>query len=219
MNPLNENLLLKPADQQIDPDEWPCYVLKDAIVYRKDGKTPTNLLHTELEGPFILRGQLKVSKEQKANRKSYSSTSTRDGGTDAFKFSSQMHQVKLSRLRRLKNFLLMIAHQYGPKGSLDGSSFDQLPFTNRYMRKWLKASSCIIFLLIHTLPQESTRSRQKLQNTWMWANCSILWVIHLLYLRFADNSFLSSRSKNISQNWIETRSPSCSGITAPFFFR
>jgi hypothetical protein len=60
---LTEEEVLQPVSKDLQPDNWPCFVLNGAVVYGKDGKTPANLLHAELEGPLIVRGKLEVDKE------------------------------------------------------------------------------------------------------------------------------------------------------------
>jgi hypothetical protein len=60
---LTEEDVLQSAPKDLDPDNWPCFVLKEAVVYGKDGRTPTNLLDAELEGPLCVRGKLEVDKE------------------------------------------------------------------------------------------------------------------------------------------------------------
>lgn len=58
-----EEDVLQAVSKELDSDNWPCFVLKEAVVYGKDGRTPTNLLHAELEGPLMVRGKLEVDKE------------------------------------------------------------------------------------------------------------------------------------------------------------
>ncbi|XXG99766.1 hypothetical protein Hte_006107 [Hypoxylon texense] len=58
-----EDSVLKPASTRIHTDDWPCFLLADATVYHQDG-TLANLLHVDLEGPFITRGRLEVEKDQ-----------------------------------------------------------------------------------------------------------------------------------------------------------
>lgn len=69
MRLLSEEEVLQPAPWGISTDDWPIYLLKDAVVYSKDGKTPANLLHAELEGPFSIHGKLEVDKEHNHLRK------------------------------------------------------------------------------------------------------------------------------------------------------
>ncbi|KAI1776349.1 hypothetical protein F4818DRAFT_413840 [Hypoxylon cercidicola] len=58
-----EESVLKPASAQVHTDDWPCFLLADATVYHQNG-TLANLLHVDLEGPFITRGRLEVEKDQ-----------------------------------------------------------------------------------------------------------------------------------------------------------
>jgi hypothetical protein len=59
-----ESSVLKPAPRDISDNDWPCYVLKDATVYRKDGKTLANPLLVHLEGPLVVRGILEVAEDE-----------------------------------------------------------------------------------------------------------------------------------------------------------
>lgn len=56
--------VLKPSVPDQDPDDWPCFELKDAVVYSKDGKRFASLLLAELEGPFTIQGTLHLTSEQ-----------------------------------------------------------------------------------------------------------------------------------------------------------
>ncbi|KAI0166846.1 hypothetical protein GGR52DRAFT_77104 [Hypoxylon sp. FL1284] len=58
-----EETVLKPASTRMHTDDWPCFLLADATVYHQDG-TIANLLHVDLEGPFITRGRLEIEKDQ-----------------------------------------------------------------------------------------------------------------------------------------------------------
>jgi hypothetical protein len=60
---LTEEDVLQSTSKELDPDNWPCFVLREAVVYGKDGRTPANLLHAELEGPLTVRGILEVDKD------------------------------------------------------------------------------------------------------------------------------------------------------------
>ncbi|KFY48696.1 hypothetical protein V495_01115 [Pseudogymnoascus sp. VKM F-4514 (FW-929)] len=60
---LSESEVLQPVSHTVGSDDWPIYLLKDAVVYGKDGESLANLLHTELEGPFSIRGKLVVDRE------------------------------------------------------------------------------------------------------------------------------------------------------------
>lgn len=51
----------------VDSDAWPCFVLKDAVVYRKteDGQLQiANVCNVDLEGPFIVRGKLEIDPQE-----------------------------------------------------------------------------------------------------------------------------------------------------------
>ena len=60
--------LLPPKTQE--SDYWPCYVLRDAVVYHQDehGNPEThwmgNLLQITYDGPFVVRGKLDVQNNE-----------------------------------------------------------------------------------------------------------------------------------------------------------
>ncbi|KAL7625081.1 hypothetical protein AAE478_004295 [Parahypoxylon ruwenzoriense] len=58
-----EDSVLKPVSARVHTDDWPCFLLTDATVYHRDG-TMANLLHVDLEGPFIVRGRVEIEKDQ-----------------------------------------------------------------------------------------------------------------------------------------------------------
>jgi len=60
-----EKAVLKYVPQEMDSDDWPIFLLEDATVFLKDGRTIGNLLHAELQGPFTVRGKLVVEKEDR----------------------------------------------------------------------------------------------------------------------------------------------------------
>ncbi|ROW05975.1 hypothetical protein VPNG_08462 [Cytospora leucostoma] len=63
---LQETSVLKPT-KITNSDHWPCIVLKEAVVYRKskDGQLIiANVCNVDLEGPFVIRGQLDIELEQ-----------------------------------------------------------------------------------------------------------------------------------------------------------
>ena len=64
---LKETDVLKPAPPNVDTDEWPCFPLSDATVYRPDG-TIANILNVALEGPLIVRGKLIIEKDHEEFR-------------------------------------------------------------------------------------------------------------------------------------------------------
>ncbi|KAL1838861.1 hypothetical protein VTJ49DRAFT_2114 [Mycothermus thermophilus] len=56
--------MLKPVDKtKDDEDEWPIFELKNATIYRKDGRTLANPLLVHVEGPLIVRGHVMVDLE------------------------------------------------------------------------------------------------------------------------------------------------------------
>ncbi len=55
--------MLKPVSKETDDDEWPCFVLKDAVIYHKDGVRIANPLLVDMEGPFIVRGYLNIDEK------------------------------------------------------------------------------------------------------------------------------------------------------------
>jgi hypothetical protein len=60
---INEKTALKPVPKALDADDWPCFVLEDTTIYKKDGLTFGNLLNAELEGSFVVRGRLMVDED------------------------------------------------------------------------------------------------------------------------------------------------------------
>ena len=53
---------MKPTETT-DSDNWPVFLLKDAVVYRKskDGQLSiANVCNVDTEGPFLVRGQLDI---------------------------------------------------------------------------------------------------------------------------------------------------------------
>ncbi|KAK0636216.1 hypothetical protein B0T17DRAFT_482119 [Bombardia bombarda] len=55
--------LLKPKAADQPDDNWPVFVLTDAVIYRADGTTLANPLHTHLDGPMIIRGRLELDED------------------------------------------------------------------------------------------------------------------------------------------------------------
>jgi len=55
-----ETLLLKPRPQDLVEDDWPTFVMTDAVIYCPDGKTLGNPLLIERQGPFIVHGHVEV---------------------------------------------------------------------------------------------------------------------------------------------------------------
>lgn len=63
---MDETRVLQPlSSNSEDSNDWPCFVLKDAVVLHKDGKRLANPLLIDTEGPFIVRGKLEVDREQR----------------------------------------------------------------------------------------------------------------------------------------------------------
>lgn len=63
---VNEKDILKPVSQEDDPDDWPCHILQQAVIFSDDRKSMVNLLEAELHGPFIVQGKLEVDKQYKS---------------------------------------------------------------------------------------------------------------------------------------------------------
>ncbi|GAB1315041.1 hypothetical protein MFIFM68171_05251 [Madurella fahalii] len=59
-----ESSILKPSPRGIPDNDWPCYVLTDATIYRKDGKTLANPLLVHVQGPLVIRGLLEVDDDE-----------------------------------------------------------------------------------------------------------------------------------------------------------
>ena len=59
-----ERDVLKPCQADIDDNEWPVYVLSDAVVYEKDGKTMGNPLFVNKVGPMVIRGRLEIEDDE-----------------------------------------------------------------------------------------------------------------------------------------------------------
>jgi hypothetical protein len=62
-----EASILKPVSPDTHSDDWPCFLLSDASVHRRDGSL-VNQLHVDLEGPFIVRGRLEIEKDNEKYR-------------------------------------------------------------------------------------------------------------------------------------------------------
>jgi hypothetical protein len=58
---LSEEDVLVPVSAKIHADDWPCFVLKQAVVLDDDGEV-ANLLHAEVIGPLVVRGKLHLDK-------------------------------------------------------------------------------------------------------------------------------------------------------------
>ncbi|CAK7204048.1 hypothetical protein SEUCBS139899_006799 [Sporothrix eucalyptigena] len=59
-----ESAVLKPKDPTAVEDDWPIFVLNDAIVYRPDGVTMANAILVAKEGPCTVRGRLEVEDKE-----------------------------------------------------------------------------------------------------------------------------------------------------------
>jgi hypothetical protein len=70
---VKENTVLKPVTPGSDDSTWPVFVLKEATIYRKDGRTLANPLMAHLEGPYIIRGVLEVDDSEHYSRRMYHS--------------------------------------------------------------------------------------------------------------------------------------------------
>lgn len=57
-----DSVAFKPATSQ-DHNDWPIFLLESATVYTRDGTALANLLNTELQGPFVVRGKLVVERD------------------------------------------------------------------------------------------------------------------------------------------------------------
>lgn len=63
-----EAKVLKSVDKDAHhPDDWPTFPLEDATVHKTDGSL-ANLLNVELQGPFVIRGRLRVDTEHEEFR-------------------------------------------------------------------------------------------------------------------------------------------------------
>jgi hypothetical protein len=66
---MKETSVMRSIPSGMPSDDWPCFVLTDAVVYHRDGRTMANPLHADLEGPFMVRGKLEVEdREQQTYR-------------------------------------------------------------------------------------------------------------------------------------------------------
>lgn len=58
-----ESSVLKPVPGDLPDCDWPCYVLTDATIYLKDGKTLANPLLVHVHGPLVVRGLLEADED------------------------------------------------------------------------------------------------------------------------------------------------------------
>ncbi|KAK3296892.1 uncharacterized protein B0H64DRAFT_113059 [Chaetomium fimeti] len=59
-----ESSVLRPTPRDMPDNDWPCYVLTDATIYRKDGRTVANPLLVHVQGSLIVRGLLEVDEDK-----------------------------------------------------------------------------------------------------------------------------------------------------------
>ncbi|EON98621.1 hypothetical protein UCRPA7_5840 [Phaeoacremonium minimum UCRPA7] len=57
---VKESSILKSLSPSLHSDDWPCFVLNDAVVYQKDWRTLGNLLKVDQQGPLYVRGRLEI---------------------------------------------------------------------------------------------------------------------------------------------------------------
>lgn len=57
---VKEASILKSLSPSLHSDDWPCFVLNDAVVYQKDWRTLGNLLKVDQQGPLYVRGRLEI---------------------------------------------------------------------------------------------------------------------------------------------------------------
>ncbi|KAM3504090.1 hypothetical protein MY11210_008477 [Beauveria gryllotalpidicola] len=60
-----EASVLRSVPKSVPNDNWPIFQLRDAIVLNRDGSTVENALHIVPNGPFIVRGYLHYTSEEK----------------------------------------------------------------------------------------------------------------------------------------------------------
>lgn len=63
---MQEQQVIRPPAPGVPANDRPCFLLTEAIVYNKDGQM-ANLLHAELEGPFMIRGIMVVEPDQSSS--------------------------------------------------------------------------------------------------------------------------------------------------------
>lgn len=59
--------VLKPYKPGILDNDWPMFILDDAVIYEKGGKTLGNPLLVHKVGPMVIRGTLEVTEEDEQN--------------------------------------------------------------------------------------------------------------------------------------------------------
>lgn len=61
---LKESSIFKSIGSDKIEDDYPCFILRDTTIYNRDGDTFGNLLNAELEGPYIVRGQIAFDEDE-----------------------------------------------------------------------------------------------------------------------------------------------------------
>jgi len=62
---LKEKTVFRSISESSNEDDYPIFTLRNVVVYKQDGTTYGNLLNAELEGPFLVRGALDISDNDK----------------------------------------------------------------------------------------------------------------------------------------------------------
>ncbi|KAH6655280.1 hypothetical protein BKA67DRAFT_560151 [Truncatella angustata] len=60
-----ETQIIRAASPGLKQEDWPCFLLDEAVVYDKHGQM-ANLLQVDLQGPFMIRGLLVVEPDQRS---------------------------------------------------------------------------------------------------------------------------------------------------------
>lgn len=134
-----EASVLRSVPKSEPNDNWPIFQLRDAIVLNRDGTTVENALHIVPNGPFIVRGNLHFTSDEKRFGASArpSNTSTRPSllTTRCFQFScaddhpspskSDIASCTLSAKRK------MVARRSGSRAAPAGSSSARVPPTRQ----------------------------------------------------------------------------------------
>lgn len=60
-----ETSVLKTIPRSVDSNDWEAFELRDVVVLNQDGTTLENALHVGTRGPFIVRGNLYLERDQK----------------------------------------------------------------------------------------------------------------------------------------------------------
>ena len=126
INFFTERSLFKPAGaSKIEDDELPIFYLKDVIICKSD-QTLGNLLNAEIEGPFIVRGQLFFDDEATniSDRKSLLQVTLHMTNTCAVKNPKYKHENVSSK--PLVSQLREIQRSFGHLAKTDGLSYSRL---------------------------------------------------------------------------------------------